>query len=502
MTKFLHFTTLLFVFLQFSCNSLKNEVSQKEVTPQSPNIVYILADDMGYGDISALNSASGIQTPHMDKLVQEGVHFSDAHSNSSVCTPTRYGILTGRYAWRSRLKKGVLNGYDEPLIEENRPTIASYLKSNGYKTACIGKWHLGLGFQTKDNAPIKDEKGVSNANFSKKISGPNQLGFDYSYIIPASLDMPPYLYIENGNAVELPSTYTKGKNQNRDGRGVFWREGQAAPNFEFDKVLDHFTKKTVSYIKDQKKDNTPFFIYFPLTAPHTPWLPTGDANGKSKAGRYGDFVTMVDDAVGAVVDALEKAGKLDNTLIIVTSDNGSNWTPEDKQKYAHRANYIYKGQKADIYEGGHRVPYIAKWKGVIPAGFESNQTMCTTDLFASIAGLLNNSKVDNGAEDSYNLWPAYTANVAEPIREATVHHSFNGMFSIRKGKWKYTSHLGSGGFTKPKSLEPKEGEAPGTLYDMVNDPKEENNLYDKHPEVVEELSQLLEKYKNQGYSRI
>ena len=486
-----------------SCQT-KKIVNQENTTDkvQKPNIVYILADDMGYGDISALNSASGIQTPNMDKLIQNGVHFSDTHTNSSVCTPTRYGVITGRYAWRSRLQKGVLDGYDEPLIENDRPTVASFLKNNGYKTACIGKWHMGLGFQTKNNAPIKAGKEGSNVDFTKNIGSPNQLGFDYSYIISASLDMPPYVYIENGKAVEIPSSYTNGKTEKEAGRGVFWRAGEVGPSFVFEKVLDNFTQKTVSYIGDQKEDNTPFFIYFPVTAPHTPWLPTGNAIGKSKAGSYGDFVTMVDDAVGAVVEALEKAGKLDDTLIIVTSDNGSNWKPEDKKAYAHRANYIFKGQKADIYEGGHRVPYIAQWKGVIPAGTQSDQIMCTTDLYATVAGILHKPITKEEAPDSYNLWPAYTSNIKTPIREAIVHHSYEGMFSIRKGNWKFTPQLGSGGFTKPKTLEPKNDEAPGTLYDMVKDPKEENNLYEKYPEVVKELTQLLEKYKAQGQSRL
>ncbi|MFB9057861.1 sulfatase-like hydrolase/transferase [Mariniflexile ostreae] len=497
------FKVFLVLIVVSSCQT-KKIMNQENATNkvQKPNIVYILADDMGYGDVSGLNAASGIQTPNMDKLVQNGVHFSDTHTNSSVCTPTRYGILTGRYAWRSRLKKGVLDGYDEPLIENDRPTVASFLKNNGYKTACIGKWHMGLGFQSKNSAPIKVEKEGSNVDFTKQIESPNQLGFDYSYIIPASLDMPPYVYVENGKAVEMPSSYTNGKTEKEAGRGVFWRAGEVSPSFVFDKVLDNFTQKTVSFIDDQKEDNTPFFIFFPLTAPHTPWLPTGNANGKSKAGRYGDFVTMVDDAVGAVVEALEKAGKLDNTLIIVTSDNGSNWKPEDKKAYAHRANYKFKGQKADIYEGGHRVPYMAQWKGVIPAGTQSGQIMCTTDLYATVAGILHKSITKEEAPDSYNIWPAYTSNVKVPIREAIVHHSHDGMFSIRKGNWKFTPQLGSGGFTKPKTLEPKNGEAPGTLYNMAEDPKEENNLYKKHPEVVKELSQLLEKYKVQGQSRL
>lgn len=507
---FFKFYALSLILMLFSCLSKEKEGVEDMEMPKSPNVVYILADDMGYGDISALNPESGIPTPNMNELIYGGVHFTDTHTNSSVCTPTRYGILTGRYAWRSRLKSGVLWGYDQPLIEDNRATVASFLKDNGYKTACIGKWHLGLGWQPKDvNKPIAkyewdmifEEDDDSNVDFGKTVSGPNELGFDYSYIIPASLDMTPYLYLENGKAVELPTLYTKGKSQDKDGRGVIWRPGEVAPNFVFENVLNELTEKTVFFIEAQRHEEKPFFIYFPLTAPHTPWLPRGEANGRSEAGRYGDFVTMVDDAVGSVVKALEKSGKMDNTLIIVTSDNGAHWTPVDKENYAHRANYSYKGQKADIYEGGHRVPFIAKWKGVIPEGHQSDETMCTTDLLATMAGLLNKPLPNNIAEDSYNLWPAYLGKAESRIREATVHHSLYGVFAIRKGKWKYTAHLGSGGFSNPNTVEPKKDAAPGTLYDMENDPQERYNLYTEYPEVVKDLKQLLARYKAQGYSR-
>ena len=477
-----------------SCVSLS---AQQQSKPK-PNIVYILADDMGYGDLSALNPNSGIQTPNMDNIVKEGVHFTDVHTNSSVCTPTRYGIITGRYAWRSSLKRGVLNGYKPALIEDTRPTIATYLKSHGYKTACIGKWHIGLNMQPKDgDKTIKENDGTSNVDFSKTIKGPNALGFDYSYILPASLDIPPYVYIENGTTLELPTAYTERKSE---GRGVMWRPGEKSPSFVFDQVLDNFTKKSISFINDQKEDDSPFFLYFALTAPHQPWLPVAKAVGKSKAGAYGDFVTMVDDAVGAVVTALKETNQLENTLIIVTSDNGANWMEADIDKYAHRANYIYKGRKSDIFEGGHRVPFLAQWPGVIPAGLTSNQLMCSTDLFATLANVLNQPEIENGAEDSFNLWPAFTSKVNQPIREAVVHHSIYGMFSIRKDRWKYTPELGSGGFTKPTNVEPKSNEPTGTLYDIINDPEEKNNLFSKYPKIVEELAQLLETYKNKGYS--
>ncbi len=494
-----------------SCINKQNETDNASIKTL-PNIVYILADDMGYGDLSSLNSKSGIKTPNMDKIVEEGIYFTDAHSNSSVCTPTRYGILTGRYAWRSRLNSGVLWGYDQPLIEEERVTVASYLKDNGYNTACIGKWHLGLGWKEKDSTkPIVKykekevfEKGDdSNVDFSKPISGPNELGFDYSYIIPASLDMTPYLYIENGKSVELPTAYTEGKSQDKDGRGVFWRPGEVSPSFNFNTVLTHFTDKVVSYISTQESSEKPFFVYFPLTAPHTPWLPTGEANGKSKAGRYGDFVTMVDDAVGAVVEALEKAGKTENTLIIVTSDNGSHWTPKDKQQYAHRANYIFKGQKADIYEGGHHVPYIAKWPTKIKPGSISNQIICTTDLLATLSGITGKSLPTGAGEDSYDMLPAYlNSNNNQQIRDYTIHHSLNGFFSIRKGKWKLTTQLGSGGFSAPSEISLGTVEAMGTLYDMENDIEEKNNLYDVNPKIVEELTRILSLLRPFGWGSI
>ncbi|MEK9612845.1 MAG: arylsulfatase [Flavobacteriaceae bacterium] len=496
-----HLLILLAIGFLDSCTNIGKE-------KKNPNIVYILADDMGYGDLSSLNTNSGIQTPNMDKIVKEGIYFTDAHSNSSVCTPTRYGILTGRYAWRSPLKKGVLWGYDQPLIEEERETVASFLKDNGYQTACIGKWHLGLGWKAKDSlkpivryewTKVFNKEDDSNVNFSKPVSGPNALGFDYSYIIPASLDMTPYLYLENGKAVELPTAYTAGKNQDVDGRGVFWRAGEVAPGFDFYTVLDQFTEKAVSYIENRKEETSPFFLYLPLSAPHTPWLPSSSVEGTSEAGKYGDFVTQVDQTVGQVLQALEKAGKSENTLIIVTSDNGSNWTLQDQQKFKHRANYIYRGQKADIYEGGHRIPYIAKWPSKIKPDSKSNQIICTTDLLATVSAIINKPLPDEAGEDSINMLSAYLGtDKGKQIREYTIHHSLEGFFSIRKGKWKLTTKLGSGGFTTPINDDPKEEGKAGTLYNLQEDIKEQTNLYNQYPDVVGELTQLLEKEKNRS----
>lgn len=479
------------------CEAQENKVVIKKL----PNVVYILADDLGYGDLSSLNPQSGIKTPSMDYIVENGIQFADAHSNSSVCTPTRYGIITGRYAWRSRLKNGVLWGYDQPLIEEDRVTVASFLKDNGYNTACIGKWHLGLGWQPKNiDKPIAKyewtmvfEKGDdSNVDFSKPISGPKELGFEYSYIIPSSLDMTPYLYIENGKAVELPTAYTEGKSEEEHGRGVFWRAGEVSPSFVFEEVLENITDKAISYIDDQKKTENPFFLYFPLTGPHTPWLPTEVTNGKSQAGTYGDFVLDVDNVVGRVIAALKKSGQLKNTLIIVTSDNGSHWTLQDKEKYAHRANYTFKGQKADIYEGGHHIPYIAMWPENIAPGSSSDQIICTTDLLATLSGVIGKPLPKGAGEDSYDMLKAYFKTDSDKqIRDYTIHHSLDGVFSVRKGKWKMTTQLGSGGFSEPKVITPSHGKPKGTLYDMENDINETVNLYMEHSEVVKELTNLL-----------
>lgn len=475
----------------------------------NPNIVFIVADDLGYGDLSSLNKDAGIQTPHMDRIVAEGIHFTDFHSNSAVCTPSRYGVLTGRYAWRSRLKSGVLWGYDEPLIEEDRVTVGSFMQASGYHTACIGKWHLGLGWQKKDpSKPIAKyewnmvfERGAdSNVDFSKRVQGgPTELGFDYSYIIPASLDMTPYVYIENGRVVELPTAYTEGKDESMAGRGVFWRAGEVAPSFDFYDVFSTLTRRTVTYLESRKGQTKPFFLYFPLTAPHTPWLPSDAFHGKSQAGTYGDFVTMVDDTVGSVLETLDRLDMADNTLIIVTSDNGAHWTPEDKSRYAHRANYIYRGQKADIYEGGHRVAHIARWPGHIPAGSKSDQLMCTTDLLATLSGITNKALPTGAGEDSYNMLDAYLGRASEEsIRDFVIHHSLNGHFSIRKGQWKLTPHLGSGGFSQPSDHDPREAGKAGSLYDLEKDPGEIHNVYNEYPEVVSQLAETLAKAKVQG----
>jgi arylsulfatase A len=466
---------------------------------RQPNIVFILADDLGYGDPTCYNEQSKIPTPNMDRFAREGIRFADAHTGSAVCTPTRYGLQTGRYCWRSRLKSGVLNGYSEPLIETDRLTLAALLKRHGYSTGCAGKWHLGLGWVAPDST-AKPKEG--NVDWRKPVtSGPQSAGYDYSYIIPASLDMDPYCWLENGRTVEPATAHTPGSKRRWDGGGGFWRAGPISPSFDFYQVLPTVVTKSMDFIKRQTVDR-PFFFYAAFTAPHTPWMPTNEFRGKTKVDWYGDFVTEVDWAMGQIIKAVDDAGFGGNTLVIFTSDNGSHWPVAQIQQFGHRANGPWRGQKSDIHEGGHRVPFICRWPGRIEPGTQSRQTMCLTDMLATFAAVVGDPLPADAGQDSYNLLPALlNPGLDKPIREATVHHSGNGMFAIRQGPWKLIQGLGSGGFTAPAQVKPKPGGPQGQLYNLQDDPGEQKNLWLEKPEIVERLTALLERYKQQGYSR-
>lgn len=497
----------LALFLANSCNQRASEIESEKLRP---NIIYILADDLGYGDISAHNPESAVQTPYMDRLINEGMSFSDAHSASAVCTPTRYGILTGEYCWRSSLKSSVLWGYSPPLIKPDQVTVASFLKSHGYRTGVVGKWHLGLGWQAKDTTkPIEQfdwhylfnrELG-SNVDYSRTVTGgPNQLGFEYSYIFPASLDMPPYLYLENGIATELPTDYSEGKSQEVAGRGVFWRAGEMSPGFQFDGVLSEIITKGVEFIRVQETDQRPFFLYLPLTAPHTPWLPTEETSGTTNAGKYGDFVKLVDNQIGVLLSLLDEMKLTENTLVVLSSDNGAHWTVNDKELFAHRPNYIYRGQKADIYEGGHRIPYLIRWPGQVPAGIVSDQLISTTDFLATVAGIINEKVPEGAAPDSYNLSEVVMGKtVTSSIRDQMIQHSIDGLFAIRQGNWKYTPVLGSGGFSNPKLIEPAPGEPNGALYNLSTDIAETRNLISNHQPLAQRLHKRLEEIAGQEF---
>lgn len=476
--------SLLFTLSMVSCDSSK----QKQ-----PNIIFILADDMGYGDVSYLDSRSKIKTENLDRMAREGVVFTDAHSSSSVSTPTRYGILTGRYNWRSTMKQGVLGGYSRALIAPDRETMASMLKKQGYTTAGIGKWHLGWDWNNI-------EAGTDHVDFSKPVAnGPTTRGFDYYYGFCGSLDMPPYVYIENDMPTSLPDRVTEDK-----GKYSWWRKGPTGADFVHEDVLPNLIDRACNYVKEKASSDQPYFLYLPLPAPHTPILPVKEFQGKSGLGDYADFVLMVDAMVGRVLQAVKESGEDDNTIVVFTTDNGCSPAAGIDELIAqgHYPNSIYRGHKADLFDGGHRVPCILRWPGgAKPHHVE--QTVCLTDFYATFAALNGYVLRDSEGEDSYNLMPAITSlSEISLIREATVHHSIAGQFTIRQGEWKLLLSPSSGGWSAPK---PNDSTALASLpsvqlYNMKTDPSEQKNVEAQYPEKVAELSSLLARYVEKGRS--
>ena len=468
--------------------------------PSNPNIIFILADDMGYGDVQSINTSSKVPTPNLNLLASQGMTFIDAHSPSSVCTPTRYATLTGRYSWRSKLKKGVLNGYSSPLLEKGRETVASMLRSRGYYTSIVGKWHLGLDFQKTPEGKINYEKTINN--------GPNQHGFDFSYIIPASLDFPPYIYIRDGNITELPVVQ-----QQSAGFPGFLRSGPRQPGLKINDCLDDLTSEANRVIREGAINDQPFFLYFPLTAPHKPVQPHPRFIGKSKLGLYGDFVMQVDWTVGQVMHSIKTAGIEKNTLLIFTSDNGSFMYRNDKndnedhinnpkiQRYNkenHSANGVLRGTKADIWEAGHRVPFFARWPEVIKPGSICSKTTAHVDLFATCSEIVGSKLSENMAEDSFSWIPLFKGKEWEIPREPVINHSASGMFALRSGKWKLIAGNGSGGRQSPRG---KPFQKPYMLFDLNLDIEERKNLAKFKPQLVDRLIHKLELIRSNGRSR-
>ena len=480
----------------------------KEQIKEYPNVVFILADDMGYGDPQCYNPGSKISTPQLNKLAEEGMRFTDAHSPSSVCSPTRYGILTGRYAWRTQLKQGALWPYDYTLIKKDRVTLPKVFKSYGYHTACFGKWHLGWNWSLNEPSDkpwvFGAMKTGEHIDHTKPIGGgPLEAGFDYYFGVDAP-NLPPYCFIENNRIVGTLSGSKKPNDL------FFGSSGLMQEGWDIHKVLPEIESRAVRFIKKQAAIEAPFFIYLPLTGPHTPIVPVKSFAGKSSAGDYGDFVTQCDGVVGSVVLALKESGQYQNTIIVFTSDNGSPGRAGDpflrekewgdlssvKKMFEHDPSYPWRGVKADIWEGGHRVPCIVQWPDKIKKGAVSDQSICLTDFYATFASLLDYKIKNNEGEDSFDLL-SVLLNRGKSSRDHLVHHSSNGIFSIRKDGWKYIPHLGSAGMSPPNKVKPEKGGPTGQLYSLKDDPKEQNNLWLKMPEKVAELEQLLEKIKNQ-----
>ncbi len=478
------------------------------MTQHNPNIIFILADDMGYGDMACQNPESKIPTPNLDRLAAQGVRFTDAHAPSSVCTPSRYALLTGRYAWRTRLKRGVLWPWDPPLIEPGRTTVAAWLRDRGYRTACIGKWHLGWHWETKDGRPANaaTEYGVldreqryalgEHIDFGKPVTGgPIDCGFDY-YFGDDVPNFPPYTWFENDRLLDAP---VEDKPE-----GMFGLPGPMASGWSLEAVMPALTQRAVQYI--EAADEQPFFFYFPLTAPHTPIVPTDDFKGMSGAGAYGDFVCEVDWAVGEVMAALERSGRVENTLIIFSSDNGPENTAYGRiRAYSHYSMDGLRGLKRDTWEGGHRVPFIARWPAQIAPGRVCDEVICLTDFTATAAAIAGAPLPSDMAEDSYNILPALlNARGETPLREATVHHSMRGKFAIRKGRWVLIDAPSGDDNAEPHWFKAERGyephDQPRELFDLECDRMERFNCYAEHPEVVAELETLLEKYRREGRS--
>lgn len=476
---------LIILFTAFSCLSENNNKSG-----DLPNVIFIMADDMGYGDAGCYNDQSLIPTPNIDRLASEGTLFTDAHSAASVCSPSRYGLLAGRYCWRTRLKQGVLIGYDETaLIESDRNTLASVFKENDYKTACVGKWHIGLNWAVKDGYTLKNDDNTwrgdnttfreneENIDFTKPVSGgPNDLGFDYSFItFGCSTSDPPYVFIEDSYPVSVPTEMPPEEYIGLPG----FVPGLMDSEWSQEEVDMIFTNKGIKFIEDHLKESPkdPFFLYLALSSPHIPFLVPDIVKGKSSEGPRGDLVNLVDLCVGEITKVIEENNLGDNTLIIFTSDNGPR-----RGKNGHKSAGDLRGYKASIWEGGHRIPFIARWPGKINAGLKSDAVISFTDMFATFADLTGVSEI-KGGEDSYSVLNDLFGKENEIINEKPrIFHSAKGLFAIRKGKWKLIE--GENNAENVKDIK-------GQLFNMDEDPYETANLWDEDPDMVNKLLDLL-----------
>ncbi|HOD81206.1 MAG: Arylsulfatase [Planctomycetes bacterium ADurb.Bin126] len=495
---------------------------------KAPNIVFILADDLGYGDVGCLNPQRGkIPTPNIDRLAAAGMTFTEAHSGSAVCSPTRYGVLTGRYSWRTRLQAGIVGVFGQPLIASDRKTVGKLLQGGGYHTACVGKWHLGWdwpgerkyllgsaltaqGKKAKGKTDPKDKPQDRTALldehreawkriFSQPIAGgPTTRGFDY-YFGTDVPNWPPYTFIENDRVQAIPTTMLPSR---LVGNNQASQHGPAAEGWRLEDILPALADKACAYIARQAAGDKPFFLYMPLTSPHTPLAVTDEWKGKSGLGLYADLVMETDAVVGRVLDALDKHKLADNTLVIFTSDNGCApyiGVPEMEAK-GHYPSGPYRGYKSDAWDGGHHVPFFARWPGVVRPGSNCSQLVCLTDLLATAGEIAGSSVPADAGEDSVSLLPLLRGQ-DKPVRDCVVHHSMSGRFAIRQGKWKLIFGPGSGGWSAPNdATAAKQGLPPVQLYDMEADVAEKVNLHDKHPQVVQRLTELMKKVIADGRS--
>lgn len=486
--------------------------------PPKPNILLILADDLGYGDVRCYNSEAKVATPHIDQLASEGMRFTDAHSPATVCTPTRYSLMTGQMAFRVPNGGTVFQGVGGPsLIAPGRLTLPAMLRNQGYATAAVGKWHIGWTFRDKSGEPIHDGRleAVHRVDFSRRIEGgPVDHGFD-QFFGTACCPTTDWLYafIENDRIPVPPSGPLDKSTIPKHPYSVDCRPGLIAPDFPMEEVDMVFLKKSREFIAEhvRKSPEQPFFLYHAAQAVHLPSLAGKDFRGKTKAGPHGDFIGELDFVVGELLKELKAQGIADNTLVIFTSDNGPETTSvvHMREDYSHDGARPWRGVKRDDWEGGHRVPFIVRWPGWVQAGSTSGQLACLTDVMATVAAITGAELPNDAAEDSFNLLPALDGTSTGPIRPYLLTQAFAGArtLSIRRGEWKFLDHQGSGGNNYSKgelaryALPDTAPQAPGQLFNLTTDPGETTNLYSQRPEIVKELKALLDQSKESGRSR-
>ncbi len=469
-----------------------------------PNIIYILADDMGYGDTGCNNPDSKIPTPNLDLLASQGMRFTDAHAPSSVCTPSRYALLTGRYCWRTPLKNGVLWPFDPPLIEPDRLTVAGMLRQLGYRTACIGKWHLGWEWGTHDGRPANSGTQIGSRDADKRLAleqnidyeqpmrgGPIDCGFEHYFGVDVP-NFPPYAWFEQDRLTDQPTEEKPDE--------MFGAPGRMVSGWKLEEMIPEFVRRAVDYIESSGPD--PFFLYLPLTSPHTPIVPNDEFIGRSESGLYGDFVCEVDWLVGEVMAVLERKGIADETLLIFTSDNGPECIQaaaggcyEQIRSFGHYSMAHLRGVKRDTWEGGHRIPFIARWPGVTPPGTVCDQLTILGDLLATCAELNGVELEGEEGEDSVSILSLLQGRIDTPVRDFAIHHSAQGNFAIRKGKWVFIDAPSGDDNREPDWFKKKRGytphDHPGELFNLDEDISERRNLYAEHPDVVGELSRTL-----------
>ena len=469
-------------------------VASVAATPTTPNIVVILSDDYGYGSLGASGAdPTLIRTPNLDRLAREGRRFTEAYTPSSVCTPTRYALLTGRYCWRTSLNHGgVANTLDPLLIETTRPTIASLLKKHGYATGFIGKWHLGYGTEPR-------------VDYTKEIKpGPLELGFDYQFAVPQNHNDITRVFVENHRVFGLRSaTLTP----------VPGKLGLDAPERDDPRTMGDLTERAVGWLAKQAGKSAPFFLYFAPVAVHELITPSAETQGTSKAGPYGDFIHDLDRSVGRIIAALEKQNALENTLIIFTSDNGGVVNPGSKtgaNKIAMDAglkiNGTLRGGKHDIWEGGFKVPFLVRWPGRVPRGTTSNEMIGVVDIFATVAAVVGETKLDRSttAPDSVNVLPSFLGQPsAQPLRRDLILQSASGVYAIRSGPWKWIDGipLAPKGKKAPTATGPKADQFRPRLVNLTDDPAETKDVAAAHPEIAHRLAETLRRHRDQGFSR-